>query len=93
MIYFSFELCDTCGRADMLVAKIVRKRIYDLDETRRNMVSYICVIKIGLYREYHTITIPHTDAIPGTSFGPILRAHIYTYRDGHTTEKDIREFL
>ena len=90
---FVLELCDTCGRADMIVARIVRKRVIDLAEARRRTVTLMYVIEIGWCGACGTLTAAHTDAIPGTSFGPRLRAHVHAYRDGHATEGDIRGFL
>ena len=39
------------------------------------------------------VTVPHTDSIPGTSLGPILRGIIHVYRLGNSTEDEIRMFL
>lgn len=93
MMYFKLGLCDGCGRADMPVTKIIRKRIVDLGEARREKVTRMYVIEAGLCPGCGTLTVALTDAIPGTSFGPRLRAHVHTYRDGHATGGDIREFL
>ena len=93
VVHFFPELCSICGRADMAITRTVRKRVYDLAEARQKTVSRLYMMRAGLCPACGVLTLPHTDAIPGTSFGPLLRAHVHTYREGHATEGDIRRFL
>lgn len=92
-VRFAPELCDGCGRTDMETAEFVRKRVVDLAEARQKTAWHMHVTRVGQCPGCGTVTAPHTGAIPGTSFGPRLRAHVHAYRDGHATEGDIRGFL
>ena len=91
-VRFPAQLCNGCGRADMIIC-IVRKKILDLSDKRQETIQKMYVMEKGLCPDCWIETLPHTDAIPGTSFGPRLRGHIHTYKDGHATEGDIRKFV
>ena len=84
-VRFSSQLCSGCGRADMDIC-IACKIVIDLSDQRQETEQKMYVIEKGLCCACLTKTLPHTGAIPGTSFGPRLRAHIHTYKDGHATE-------
>ena len=91
--HFRPELCHTCGRSDMEIVKTDRKRVYELAPVRMEILTFLYVIRVGRCRMCGTLTAPHTDCIRGTSFGPLLRAHIHAYRDGHATVGDIVAYL
>ena len=92
-MYFDVDICNVCGSTDMEILKIVRKRIFDLVDVRSQLVSYMYVIRIRSCRGCGALNIPHTDAIPGTSLGPLLRLYILTFKSGHATIGDICLFL
>ena len=92
-VEFRPELCGLCGRADLKIARIVRKMVGDLAEARRRTVLMMYVIRIGRCPGCGALTAPHTDAISGTSFGPLLRATLQAFERAHNTEDDMRLML
>ena len=87
------ELCGLCGRADLVICRTVRKMVLDLAEARRRTVLSMYVIRIGRCPGCGALTAPHTDAIPGTSLGPLLRATLQAFERAHNTEGDMQMML
>ena len=85
---FRPELCGYCGRADLVIIRTIRKRFRDLTEARRSAVSLMYVIRVGQCPGCGIRTIPHTDAISGTSLGPRTRATLQACERAHNTEDD-----
>ena len=92
-VVFRPELCRYCGRADLVIVRIIRKRFRDLAEARRSTISLMYVIRVGQCPGCDIRTIPHTDAIPGTSLGPRTRATLQAYERAHNTEDDMAMML
>ena len=92
-VRFHPELCRYCGRADLVIIRIIRKRFRDLAEARRCTISLMYVIRVGQCLGCGVRTIPHTDAIPGTSLGPRTRAALQAYERAHNTEDDMAMML
>ncbi len=88
-VRFLPELCRYCGRADLVIVGIIRKRFRDLAEARRSTISLMYVIRVGQCPGCGVRTIPHTDAIPGTSLRPRTRATLQAYERAHNTEDDM----
>ena len=88
-VRFHPELCGYCGRADLVIISTIRKRFRDLAEARRSTISLMYVIRVGQCPGCGVRTIPHTDAIPGTSLGPRTRATLQAYERAHNTEDDM----
>ena len=92
-IPFRPEMCRCCGRTDLEVVLVIRKRVLDLAEARRKTVLMMYVMRIGRCPGCGALSPPDTDAIPGTSLGPRLRATIQAYERAHNTEQDMRLML
>ena len=90
---FAPETCQNCGRTNLQTTRIIRKRIYDLREDGAGIECLMYYIWLAECAACGATTIPHTDTIEGTSFGPNLRAAIETYFDGDTGQGSIRMFL
>ena len=89
-VRFPSQLHNGCGKADMDICT-VRKIVIDLSDQWQETEQKMYAMEKGLCCECLTETLSHTGAIPGTSFGPRLRAHIHTYKDGHATEGEHTE--
>ncbi len=88
-VVFRPELCRYCGRADLVITGTIPKRFRDLAEARRSTISLMYVIRVGQCPGCGVRTIPHTDAIPGTSLGPRTRATLQACERAHNTEDDM----
>ena len=88
-LHFRPEMCRCCGRTDLKMVLVIRKRVLDLAEARRRTILMMYVIRIWRCPGCGAETAPHTDAIPGTSLGPHMRATIQAYERAHNTEADM----
>ncbi len=87
------EMCRCCGRTDLEIVLIIRKRVHGLAETRWRTILMMYVIRTGRCPGCGALSTSHTDAIPGTSLGPRLCATIQAYERAHNTEQDMRLVL
>ena len=89
------ELCMVCGTVPNKQVKILRIRMYDLDEEkRRKLTCTMCMIFIMECSMCSAKNRPDTDlVIPGTSFGPMLRGMVTSYHDAHVVEEDMKKLL
>ena len=89
------ELCVVCGQVPDQKGKIIRMRVYDLDENKRGKVTctmYVIYIRVCSGCGAHNR--PETDlVIPGTSFGPMLRRIVTAYHEAHVVEADMKKLL
>ena len=92
-IPFRPDMCRCCGRTDLETVSVIRKRVLDLAGARRKTTLSMYVIRTGRCPGCGAETSPHTDAVPGTSLGPRLRATLQAYERAHNTEQDMRVML
>ena len=89
------ELCVACGTVPDRQVKIIRMRVYDVDENERgNVTCTMCVIYVLGCSVCGAENRPDTDlVIPGTSFGPMLRRIVTAYHEAHVVEADMKKLL
>ena len=89
------ELCVACGTVPDKQVKIIRMRVYDVDENERgNVTCTMCVIYVLGCSVCGAENRPDTDlVIPGTSFGPMLRRIVTAYHEAHVVEADMKKLL
>ena len=69
---FVADMCRQCGRTDLVPGTPIQKMIRELTEGRMVFLQY--AITCGTCPDCKVTTYPHTDTIPGTSFGRKLMA-------------------
>ncbi len=87
-------LCRNCGTAPGVTVKIIRVRGYDLNRAERRVVCTMYVIRLWKCEVCGTENWPDTELIiPGSSFGPVLRAVLQAYYEVGVSEEGMQMLL
>ena len=84
---FAADMCRQCGRTDLVPGTPIQKMVRELTEGRMMFLQY--AITCGTCPDCKVVTYPHTDTIPGTSFGRKLMATLTSCNNESVSVKGI----
>ena len=88
---FVADMCRQCGRTDLILDTPIQKMTRELAEGRMVFLQY--AITCGTCPDCKVVTYPHTDVIPGTSFGKKLMATIVSYKNESVSVKGVTRLI
>ena len=88
---FAADMCRQCGRADLVPGTPIQKMVRELTEGRMAFLQY--AITCGTCPDCKVVTYPHTDTVPGTSFGKKLMATIASYKNESVSVKGMMRLI
>ena len=88
---FTADMCRQCGRTDLVLDAPVQKMVRELTEGRMAFLQY--AITCGICTDCKVVTYPHTDVVPGTSFGKKLMAITASYKNESVSVKGVTRLI
>ena len=88
---FVADMCRQCGRTDLIPHTPIQKMTRELAEGRMVFLQY--AITCGTCPDCKVITYPHTDTVPGTSFGKKLMAMVTSYKNESVSVKGVTRLI
>ena len=88
---FATDMCRQCGRTDLVPGTPIQKMTRELTEGRIVFLQY--AIMYRTCPDCKVATYPHTDTIPGTSFGKKLMATIVSYKNESVSVKGMTRLI
>ena len=88
---FAADMCRQCGRTDLVLDTPIQKMVRELAEGKITFLQY--AITCGTCPDCKVATYPHTDVIPGTSFGKKLMATLTLYKNESVSVKGMARLM
>ena len=90
---FAARMCPQCGRTDLKMLRTIQKLVRNLVEGIPGLVTFLYSIRPGRCPDCGIRVLPHTDAIPGTSFCERLRGTLYELKNEKNSVKGAGRLL
>ena len=90
---FAARICPQCGRTDLKMLRTIQKLVRNLVEGIPGPVTFLHSIRPGRCPDCGIRVLPHTDAIPGTSFCERLRGTLYELKNERNTVRGAGRLL